>query len=118
MFSGKCLRPPITQSEKEAQSQRMKDFKHTDKSKKLLSEARKGKPSYWTYNEMPVEYKARLAEAGRSLSKQIMAIKDGKEQIFNSTVEAEKITGCDRKTMRMVANGIYQQSKGYNFKFI
>lgn len=115
---GVYLRPPISDAEKLAASIRMKGFKHTDKSKKLLSEARKGKPSFWTYNEMPQDDKERIANIGRESSKQIIAIKNNTETIFPSLVEAEKQTGCDRKSMRMVANGVYNQCKGYKFKFV
>jgi len=118
MFTGKLLRPPITEEEKRKASERQKNFKHTEASKKKLSIARKGKPSHWSFTEMPEHFKRNISEIGRKTSKGIFATKDGIEVYYPSTVVAEKETGCDRKTMRQVANGTYKQCKGYIFRWV
>ncbi len=81
-------------------------------------ESRLGKPSFWTNNPMPDKYRQDIKERGLACSKKIISIKDGVETEYSSQIEAERQTSCDRKTMRMVAKGIYKQSKGYVFKFI
>lgn len=92
---------------------------HTEESKRKISESRKGKPCFWSTNPMPEAQRLRIKEAGIVYcSKKIVAIKDGVETEYYSTKDAERKTGCDRKTMRMVANGIYKQTKGYTFKFL
>lgn len=117
MFAGICLRPPITDKERENASKRMTGFKHTEQSKALLSVGRIGKPSYWSTNVMPQLMKDTIADRGRKCSKKVIAIIHGSEIEYVSTKEAENKTGVDRKTIREIANGIKKQSKGYQFQF-
>lgn len=91
---------------------------HTDESKQKLRESRLGKPSFWSTNSMPDKYRQDIKERGLACSRKIIGIKDGIETEYCSMSEARRITGCDLKTMGMVANGIYKQSKGYTFKFL
>src|SRR4029077_1889840 len=103
--------------EKRKAFERQKKFKHSEETKRKISSIRKGKPSPWSFTEMPEKYKRNIADIGRKQSKGIIAIKDGIEVYYSSTVIAEKETGCDRKTMRKVANGIYKQCKNCVFKW-
>jgi group I intron endonuclease len=97
--------------------EKRKNFKMPEEAKRKLSEARKGKPSFWSTNLMSADQIERLILLNKVKAKRIVAIKDGVETVYDSTQDAAKATGCDRKTMRMVARGIYKQCKGYQFKF-
>jgi hypothetical protein len=108
MFLGKCLRPPISEAEKIAIGNRSRGIARTIEEKRRLSENAKSRP--WNSE--------RISNLGRAASKPILAYKDGRQYFFASTKEAESLICCDRKTMRMVANGIYKQCHGFYFKWV
>lgn len=97
-------------------SDRMQGFKHTPESKAKLSIAMTGKPGIWSTREMPEHVKQLSRENGAITSKGIIAIKDGVETYYPSQIQAERETGCGRKEMRLVANGVYKQTNGYKFR--
>lgn len=117
MFKGKCLRPPISDAERLAISIRQKGFKHTEESKRRVSESKKGKPSLWSTVEMPTEMKDKWHAKALALSKITIAIKDGVEYQYASRAEAARQLQCSPGDILKVINGKRNHCKGYTFKY-
>jgi group I intron endonuclease len=117
-FKGRKIPFEITEEWKAKVKEGRKGFRHTDQSKAKLRAARIGKPSIWTTKAMPEEFKRAIAERGKMMGKKVMGVYNGVITEYNSINEAHLKTGCDRKDIRSVINGIYKQIKGHQFKFI
>lgn len=117
MFTGKCLRPPISEGEKKLLSERTKGKPLRKDVVERMAEQRQWGSEYWVNHPNAYRHMLAFSERGKKLSKKIVGIKDGIETIYASTVEAAKMTGVERRTIVRVANGIYKQCKGYKFKF-
>jgi hypothetical protein len=116
MFKGKCLRPPITEEEKKALSERRKGIRLPEASIEKMRATKKGKPSHWIKGNMPQDVLDRWHAAAKAKSQPIIAIKEGVEYPFASVMEAVRQTGCDRTSIRRFLEGKRRKVKGYTFR--
>lgn len=96
-------------------------FRHSEESKKLMSEHTKGElnPMYGKHHSE--ETKAKISKALQShpnTSKKVLCVKTKK--IYNSTREAERLTGINHNGINQAAlpDGRQKTAGGYHWKYI
>lgn len=114
LFTGKYLRPPMTDEERKAASlRRSNGWKPTPEAIEKMRQSKTGKPG----RPLSEENKQKFIAKALMLSKPIIAVFNGVEIEYPSIKEAARQTNTDKTSIQRFLKCKRKSVKGYQFKY-